>query len=1155
MRLWGCIPLSLLALISLTSASQVQWHSQPEIQSMTLLDVLNDDQDYTLLLSLLQRARLIPTLNKLNGSTLFAPTNDAVKRHSSKNSLWKNLLADRNLFVPDNVQEQLRQQLFYHLLNYSVNDLPEDSSTQTLKTLHFPRLEVDPPAHELPPSSPWFPIPDGLLGSEPQRLRLTSRDGSAWVGTDAFGKGGAEVVKEKIEATNGVVFGISAVLEPPPELERVVTSEKLLSYFKKVLTPRIGEFLNSTPELTLFMPVDSAWESLDPLERSYLESDFAADDLRRILDMHAVLDEGVKWSESFQSSTEFTTRYGSSLEIAVSSEGTTISGAKLVQPDVYASNGVLHLVSSLLIPPGALQLTPEKYLLALNCTSFVSLIHSVDLAHLINNTDKQYTILAPKDDVLSLFVHGLPESGSEDLKRMLEYHFLPGLWKPKKLDNGVLLETELHELGLDDGRQVMLVEVNDDEKIDAESRHITFGGAGVIGEYVEIDNTIIYFVSRPLDPPVDPLQTALPSLNLSSFLAAIFSTTLADVIKKMPRTTFLIPHNSAFKRLGLLVSDHLLAASSKQDLENVILHHVIDSVEYSKSLIDGSRRTFATLEGSDLQLERTDNGSIIISASGGWAGMKSALYPQNMLTETGVIHEVSDLMIPRSVELNVGKLMKAGKATTMTTMVAKAGLDWILDGTPPPEGSEWADQGIGGTSWTLLCPTDDAFKKYNLTRLFENLDTLRAIVSQHLIPTPPSPAASGLVSIMDVLNINRPLPLDELGTYSTLLSPSSAYGDIVFKKIEDQSTAEYMVGIKNARGTDGKADWARVLSWGRTTTGSGTGGVIQIDRLLVPYHPSWWIEYGAPSFVGVIGIAPVVEEMTKNSAVENVKSFVAGGFGGAAAVLVGHPFDLTKTRLQTAAPGQYKGAIDVVRKTLARDGITGMYRGMVPPLLGVTPIFAVSFWAYDTSKQLIFSLTPSRASDELSTAELATAGFLSAIPATLVTAPVERAKVLLQVQGQGTSGTQYKGVFDVIKHLYKEGGVRSIFRGTGATLARDGPGSAAYFAAYEVTKKALTPAGSPSTELNLGAIIVAGGTAGVAMWSLAIPPDVLKSRLQSAPSGTYSGLFDCFRKTVAQDGVAALWRGFGPAMARAFPANAATFLGVEASRKLMDSII
>ncbi|KAF4622858.1 hypothetical protein D9613_002124 [Agrocybe pediades] len=299
--------------------------------------------------------------------------------------------------------------------------------------------------------------------------------------------------------------------------------------------------------------------------------------------------------------------------------------------------------------------------------------------------------------------------------------------------------------------------------------------------------------------------------------------------------------------------------------------------------------------------------------------------------------------------------------------------------------------------------------------------------------------------------------------------------------------------------------------------------------------------------------APAAEE-SRVSAAESVKSFVAGGFGGVCAVLVGHPFDLTKTRLQTATPGTYTGAIDVVKKTLAKDGVTGLYRGMVPPLLGVTPIFAVSFWAYDTSKQLIFALTPSRTSESLSTAELATAGFLSAVPTTLITAPVERAKVLLQVQGQAGSQTKYTGVIDVMKHLYKEGGLRSIFRGTGATLARDGPGSAAYFAAYEVTKKALTPAGSSPSELNLSAIIVAGGTAGVAMWALAIPPDVLKSRIQSAPSGTYTGMLDCARQTIARDGVRALWKGFGPAMARAFPANAATFLGVEASRKVLDGL-
>lgn len=352
---------------------------------------------------------------------------------------------------------------------------------------------------------------------------------------------------------------------------------------------------------------------------------------------------------------------------------------------------------------------------------------------------------------------------------------------------------------------------------------------------------------------MDPLQTALPLLDLSSFLAAIFSTSIADAIKSTPRATFLLPHNDAFKRLGMLVSDHLLAASSKTDLEHVIMHHIIDGIEYSRSLVNGSQRTFATLEGSDLQLERPVNGSIIVSASGGWAGMRSALYPQNLLTETGVIHELSDIMIPRSVELTVGKLMKAAKATTMINMVTKAGFDWVLNGTAPPEGSEWAAQGLSTPSWTLLCPTDDAFKKYNLTELFGSTDVLRAIVSQHLVPTTTSVGDSGPLDVPDVLNNNRPLPLERLGDYSTLLSPSSAYGDIVFRAL-DGKASQYMVGIKNARGTDGQADWASVLTWGRATTGGGTGGVITIDRMLVPYHPPWWIEYLAPSFVGALGV-------------------------------------------------------------------------------------------------------------------------------------------------------------------------------------------------------------------------------------------------------------------------------------------------------------
>ena len=232
------------------------------------------------------------------------------------------------------------------------------------------------------------------------------------------------------------------------------------------------------------------------------------------------------------------------------------------------------------------------------------------------------------------------------------------------------------------------------------------------------------------------------------------------------------------------------------------------------------------------------------------------------------------------------------------------------------------------------------------------------------------------------------------------------------------------------------------------------------------------------------------------SVASSIKSFISGGFGGICAVLVGHPFDLIKTRLQTAPPGTYSGSIDVTMKTIRADGVRGLYRGMGPPLIGVTPIFALSFFSYDLGKKLVYAATPNRTNSTLSLAELSAAGFFSAIPTVLVAGPAERIKVLLQLQGQSSSGPKYNGPVDVVRQLYKEGGLRSIFKGTGGTLARDGPGSAAYFAAYEIAKRSLTPAGSDPNDLNIVTTITAGGLAGMANWALAIPPDVVKSRYQ-----------------------------------------------------------
>ena len=208
-------------------------------------------------------------------------------------------------------------------------------------------------------------------------------------------------------------------------------------------------------------------------------------------------------------------------------------------------------------------------------------------------------------------------------------------------------------------------------------------------------------------------------------------------------------------------------------------------------------------------------------------------------------------------------------------------------------------------------------------------------------------------------------------------------------------------------------------------------------------------------------------------------------------------------------------------------------------------------------KQLVESVSEVK-DGQYSVAQVSAAGFFSAIPMTLITAPFERVKIILQIQGQKElkpgEKPRYSGGMDVVRQLYKEGGIKSVYRGSAMTLARDGPGSAAYFATYETIKRNLTPKdenGKPG-KLSLTAVCAAGGAAGVAMWIPVFPVDTIKSRLQSSDSNL--GIRETIRQLYSKGGIKAFFPGMGPAMARAVPANAATFLGVELAHQAMNKV-
>lgn len=279
---------------------------------------------------------------------------------------------------------------------------------------------------------------------------------------------------------------------------------------------------------------------------------------------------------------------------------------------------------------------------------------------------------------------------------------------------------------------------------------------------------------------------------------------------------------------------------------------------------------------------------------------------------------------------------------------------------------------------------------------------------------------------------------------------------------------------------------------------------------------------------------------------EEVKSFLAGWAGGTGLLVVGHPFDTVKTLMQSAEPGKYKGTGDCVRQIAARDGLGGFYRGVTAPLAGVGTVFALYFLAYAAMERYIRIWKGYGKGQELSMFDVLICGGSTGVVGSLVLGPAE----LLKVQQQTAKSKGLDPAFGAtVKRLYGEGGVRALTRGFSATLARDVPGSMAWFGAYEYVKSAVSK--DPKNPAVSEALL-AGGCGGLAMWSFALPMDALKTRVQA--SSKSMSLATALSEILKSRGVAGLYVGIGPALARAFPANAACFACKEFTKQQLDKV-
>ncbi|XP_017849308.1 calcium-binding mitochondrial carrier protein Aralar1 isoform X2 [Drosophila busckii] len=274
--------------------------------------------------------------------------------------------------------------------------------------------------------------------------------------------------------------------------------------------------------------------------------------------------------------------------------------------------------------------------------------------------------------------------------------------------------------------------------------------------------------------------------------------------------------------------------------------------------------------------------------------------------------------------------------------------------------------------------------------------------------------------------------------------------------------------------------------------------------------------------------------------------FTLASFAGATGATVVYPIDLVKTRMQNQRTGSmigevaYRNSWDCFKKVIRHEGVLGLYRGLLPQLMGVAPEKAIKLTTNDFVRD--------KCTDERGNIPLwgeVLAGACGGAAQVIFTNPLEIVKIRLQVAGEIAGGSKIRA-WTVVREL----GFLGLYKGARACLLRDVNFSAIYFPAYAHTKSALADKDGYNSPLSL---LAAGAIAGVPAASLVTPADVIKTRLQvAARTGqtTYTGVWDATKKIMAEEGPRAFWKGTAARVCRSSPQFGVTLVTYELLQRL-----
>jgi uncharacterized surface protein with fasciclin (FAS1) repeats len=431
---------------------------------------------------------------------------------------------------------------------------------------------------------------------------------------------GATVTATDVATSNGIIHVIDKVLTPtatPNDIPRTAQCTGVHdSLVAAVIQAELLETLQGDGPFTLFAPTDQAFIDAG-IDLAALDTPEGKTALTDILLYH-VVPSAVPASAVTECMTA-TAVNGQPLSFTVG-DSVMVNGATVTSADVNTSNGIIHVIDTVLTPTA----TPNNIPRTAQCTGVHnSLVAAVIQAELLETLQGEgpFTLFAPTDQAftdagIDLAALDTPE-GKTALADILLYHVVPGA-VPASAVTECMTATAVNgqPLSFTVGDSVMV------------------NGATVTSADVNTSNGIIHVIDAvltPSDAPNDIPRSAQCTGVHDSLVAAVIQAELLETLQGDGPFTLFAPTDEAFADAGIDLAA-LNTPEGKATLTDILLYHVHA----------GSVQASDITEGMMLQMVNGDNTTLSLTTGINGANITLA----DVATSNGIIHVIDKVLMP-----------------------------------------------------------------------------------------------------------------------------------------------------------------------------------------------------------------------------------------------------------------------------------------------------------------------------------------------------------------------------------------------------------------------------------------------------------------------------------------------------------------------------